>query len=102
MTMENQAEAHTETRAPKRGRRNEVIGEVISDKMDKTISVLVYRLVKHKRYGKFIRRTSVFKAHDEKRLAKMGDRVKIYETRPISRTKHWRLCEVVHKTHKGG
>ena len=55
-----------------RGRMNEVVGEVISDKMDKTISVLIYRLVKHRRYGKFIRRTSVFKAHDENNDSEKG------------------------------
>ena len=78
-----------------RGRRNEAIGEVVSDKMDKTISVLIYRLVKHKKYGKFIRRTSVFKAHDESNKAKVGDRVKIYETRPFSKTKRWMLSEIL-------
>lgn len=78
-----------------RGRRIEVVGEVVSNKMDKTISVLIYRLVKHKKYGKYLRRTSVFKAHDEKGLAKTGDVVKIYETRPLSKTKRWALSEVV-------
>ena len=91
MAIENQKEVQV----PTRGRMNEVVGEVVSDKMDKTISVLVYRLVKHKRYGKFIRRTSVFKAHDEKGQAKVGDRVKIYEVRPMSRTKRWKLREVI-------
>lgn len=78
-----------------RGRRIEVVGEVISDKMDKTISVLMYRLVRHKKYGKFMRKTSVFKAHDEKNVAKVGDIVKIYHTRPLSKTKRWALAEVV-------
>jgi len=88
-----------QTEAAERGRRVEVIGEVISDKMDKTISVLIYRLVRHKKYGKFIRRTSVFKAHDEKNVAKAGDTVRIYQTRPLSKTKRWALAEVV-KTSK--
>lgn len=83
-----------------RGRRIEVVGEVISNKMDKTISVLMYRLVRHKKYGKFMRRTSVFKAHDEKNVAKVGDTVRIYQTRPLSKTKRWALAEVV-KTAKG-
>ncbi|MGZ3747566.1 MAG: 30S ribosomal protein S17 [Pseudobdellovibrionaceae bacterium] len=83
-----------------RGRRNEVIGEVISNKMDKTISVLIFRMVKHKKYGKFVKKTSVFKAHDEKNMAKIGDVVKIYETRPLSKTKRWALSEVV-ETVKG-
>ncbi|USN48987.1 MAG: 30S ribosomal protein S17 [Pseudobdellovibrionaceae bacterium] len=78
-----------------RGRRNEVVGEVVSDKMDKTIAVQVFRKVKHKKYGKFIRRSSVFKAHDETNQAKVGDRVKIYETRPLSKTKRWMLAEIL-------
>ena len=78
-----------------RGRKIEVVGEVISDKMDKTISVLVYRMVRHTKYGKYLRRSSVFKAHDKKNVAKTGDKVKIYETRPLSKTKRWALGEVV-------
>jgi small subunit ribosomal protein S17 len=83
-----------------RGRRIEVVGEVISDKMDKTISVLMYRLVRHKKYGKFMRKTSVFKAHDEKNVAKVGDIVKIVHTRPLSKTKRWALAEVVQASKK--
>lgn len=79
----------------KRGRRIEVVGEVISDKMDKTISVLIYRLVRHAKYGKYMKRTSVFKAHDEKNVAKIGDVVRIHETKPLSKTKRWSLVEVV-------
>ena len=79
----------------KRGRRVEVVGEVISDKMDKTISVLIYRMVRHAKYGKYMKRTSVFKAHDEKNTAKVGDIVRIHETRPLSKTKRWSLVEVV-------
>ena len=78
-----------------RGRKNEVIGEVISDKMDKTITVKVFRLVKHKKYGKFIRRTTIFKAHDEKNSASTGDKVRIYETRPLSKSKRWMLSDIV-------
>lgn len=78
-----------------RGRRVEVIGEVVSDKMDKTISVVTYRMVKHSKYGKYVKRTSVMKAHDEKNEAKVGDRVKIYESRPLSKTKRWVLGAVV-------
>lgn len=83
-----------------RGRRIEVVGEVVSNKMDKTISVLIYRTVKHKKYGKYTKKTSVFKAHDEKNEAKIGDVVKIYETRPLSKTKRWALSEIV-ETVKG-
>lgn len=79
----------------KRGRRIEVTGEVISDKMDKTISVLIYRMVRHAKYGKYMKRTSVFKAHDEKNEAKVGDIVRIHETRPLSKTKRWALMEIV-------
>ena len=78
-----------------RGRKIEVVGEVISNKMQKTISVLVYRMVRHKKYGKFIKKTSVFKAHDEKGQAQVGDMVRIHETRPLSKTKRWALSEIV-------
>lgn len=79
----------------KRGRRNEVVGQVISDKMDKTISVQIYRLVKHAKYQKYVRRTSVFKCHDEENKAKTGDKVRIFETRALSKTKRWKLAEVI-------
>lgn len=78
-----------------RGRKIEVVGEVISNKMNKTISVLIYRMVRHKKYGKIVKKTSVFKAHDEKCLAKVGDVVKIHETRPLSKTKRWALTEIL-------
>lgn len=78
-----------------RGRKIEVVGEVISNKMDKTISVMIYRMVKHPKYGKYMKRTSVFKAHDEKNEAKIGDKVKIQESRPLSKTKRWTLVSVV-------
>ena len=81
-----------------RGRINIVKGQVVSDKGDKTISVLIYRLMKHSKYKKYIRRKSVFKAHDEQNEAKTGDVVKIYETRPVSKTKRWKLLEVVEST----
>jgi small subunit ribosomal protein S17 len=80
---------------PPRGRKIEVVGEVVSTKMAKTISVLVFRMVRHKKYGKFLKKTSVFKAHDEKGTAKVGDVVKIFETRPLSKTKRWALSEVL-------
>ena len=80
-----------------RGRIIDAVGTVVSDKMDKTITVKIYRLVKHARYKKYIRRTSVFKAHDEKNEAKMGDKVRIHETRPMSKTKRWKLAEVIEK-----
>lgn len=90
----------TPEQANTRGRRIEVIGEVISDKMQKTISVLINRTVRHSRYGKFIKRSSVLKAHDEKNEAKVGDKVRVYETRRLSKTKRWMLDEVVEKARK--
>jgi len=73
------------------------IGVVISDKMDKTITVAVERKVKHPIYGKFVKKTTKFHAHDEKQECTIGDIVKIMETRPLSKTKRWRLVEVVEK-----
>jgi small subunit ribosomal protein S17 len=78
-----------------RKKKQEVVGEVVSDKMDKTISVQVYHVVRHSKYGKFVRKSSVFKAHDEKNVAKAGDIVRIYEVRPLSKSKRWMLAEVV-------
>ena len=78
-----------------RGRINVVKGQVVSDKGDKTISVLIYRLMKHPKYKKYIRKKSIFKAHDEKNQAKAGDIVKIHESRPLSKTKRWKLLEIV-------
>ena len=70
-------------------------GKVISDKMDKTVVVLVETLRRHPLYKKVIRHTSKFKAHDENNDCKVGDRVKIAETRPLSKEKHWRVVEVI-------
>jgi small subunit ribosomal protein S17 len=78
-----------------RGRKIEVIGHVMSSKMSKTIAVVTYRMVRHKKYGKFVKKTTVMKAHDEKNIARVGDKVKIYETRPLSKTKRWVLAEVL-------
>ena len=78
-----------------RNLRKERIGIVTSDKMDKTIAVKVKRLVKHPKYKKYYRLSSVFKAHDEKNTAKAGDVVRIQETRPLSKTKRWKLLDVV-------
>ena len=78
-----------------RGRRKTVRGIVRSDAMDRTIVVRAERLVKHPRYGKYVRRFSTYKAHDEANEAKIGDRVEIVETRPISKTKSWRLVSVL-------
>ncbi|MFN5912822.1 MAG: 30S ribosomal protein S17 [Chitinophagaceae bacterium] len=72
-------------------------GVVRSDKMDKTITVAVERKVKHPIYGKFLKKTTKFHAHDEKNEAKPGDVVRIMETRPLSKTKRWLLVEIVEK-----
>ena len=93
MSAKINPEAKNKTR--QRGRKNIRTGKVISDKMDKTISVLIYNLVKHPRYKKYIKKSSVFKAHDEKNQAKEGDIVRIFETRPLSKTKRWKLIELV-------
>ncbi len=72
-------------------------GVVSSNKMDKTITVKVERKIKHPLYGKFLKKTTSFHAHDEKNECSIGDTVKIMETRPMSKTKRWRLVEVVEK-----
>jgi small subunit ribosomal protein S17 len=79
----------------KRQLRKVRTGRVISDKMQKTIVVAVERRIKHPLYGRVIKRTTKFYAHDEKRQAKVGDTVRIMEARPLSRLKRWRLVEVV-------
>ena len=87
----------TETNPVGRGRRKERLGEVISDKMTKTIIVRVERRFRHPKYKKVVTRYQKFYAHDEKAEAKVGDRVRIQETRPLSKTKCWRLVEVVER-----
>jgi len=74
-----------------------LVGRVVSDKMDKTVTVLVERRVKHPLYGKVLRRTSKVKAHDEQNAAGTGDLVLIHETRPLSATKRWRLVQILEK-----
>ena len=80
-----------------RNYRKTRIGKVISDKMDKTIVVAIEYNVRHKLYNKIVKRTYKLKAHDEAQIAKIGDRVKVMETRPLSKDKRWRLVEVVEK-----
>ena len=80
-----------------RNYRKTRIGKVVSDKMDKTIVVAIQYNVKHKLYGKIVKRTYKLKAHDENQVAHIGDRVKVMETRPLSKDKRWRLVEVVEK-----
>ena len=80
-----------------RNLRKERIGIVTSDKMDKSIVVAVERKEKHPMYGKFVKKTSKFMAHDEKSECGIGDTVKIMETKPMSKSKRWRLVEVIEK-----
>ena len=82
--------------AGKKGQRT-ITGRVVSDKMDKTVSVAIERLIKHPMYGKYIRRTSKVLAHDESNECKAGDRVTISECRPKSKTKAWQVVSVVER-----
>ena len=80
-----------------RGLRKTRVGVVVSDKMDKTITVEIRTRVKHPLYGKIMNRTEKFKAHDENNQCGIGDTVRIMETRPLSKDKRWRLVEIVEK-----
>ena len=80
-----------------RNLRKTRVGIVTSDKMDKTIVVSIVDNVKHPLYGKIVKRTYKLKAHDEKNECKIGDRVKVMETRPLSKDKRWRLVEIIEK-----
>ncbi len=80
-----------------RNLRKTKLGVVLSNKMDKTITVNVERKVKHPLYGKFVKKSTKFHAHDEKNECSIGDTVRIMESRPLSKTKRWRLVEVVEK-----
>jgi small subunit ribosomal protein S17 len=83
---------------PKRSTRRKVrVGKVVSTKMEKSILVTIERRVQHPIYKKYFRRTTKLMAHDEERTAKVGDTVKIMETRPISKQKRWRLVEIIEK-----
>lgn len=83
-----------------RGRRKEFIGKVVSDKMDKTVVVVVETLVQHPLYKKYIRRRKKYYAHDEKNECEVGDIVRIMETRPLSKLKRWRVVEIIKKAEK--
>jgi small subunit ribosomal protein S17 len=80
-----------------RGNRKTRIGKVVSDKMDKTVVVAIEGSVKHPLYGKIVKRTYKLKAHDENNECTIGDKVKVMETRPLSKDKRWRLVEIVEK-----
>ncbi|MEY3591934.1 MAG: 30S ribosomal protein S17 [Flavobacteriales bacterium] len=81
----------------KRNLRKERIGVVTSDKMEKSIVVSVERKVKHPKYGKFVKKTTRFVAHDENNDCHVGDTVRIMETRPLSKSKNWRMVEIVER-----
>jgi small subunit ribosomal protein S17 len=83
--------------AAQRGRRKTLVGVVVSDKMQKTVVVAVERLVAHPRYGKRLRRTKRYKAHDEHGIAHVGDQVLLMETRPLSKEKRWRVVSILRK-----
>ncbi len=83
--------------SPARSSRKQRIGLVVSSKMDKTITIAIERQVKHPIYGKFVKKTTKLKAHDETNDANEGDTVRIQETRPLSKTKRWRLVEVLER-----
>ncbi len=80
-----------------RNKRKTRIGNVVSDKMDKTITVSVEDFVRHPLYGKSVKKTAKFKAHDDNNECKIGDKVRIMETRPLSKDKRWRLVEIVER-----
>src|SRR5438132_1639120 len=88
-------EANAQTKKPQRGQRRTEVGVVTSDKMNKTRRVEIPRLVKHPTYGKYIRRRTICHVHDEGNESRKGDTVEIVESRPYSKTKHWRLLRVV-------
>jgi small subunit ribosomal protein S17 len=91
------AEQAAAAQAPARGYRKVREGLVVSDKMDKTVIVMVEDRVKHSKYGKVIRRTRKYVAHDEQNACGVGDRVVLAETRPLSATKRWRVARIVEK-----
>jgi len=78
-------------------RRREMLGEVVSDKMQKTVVVVVKRHTRHPKYGKVLRRITRLKAHDEKNECQVGDYVRLVETRPLSKDKHFRVVEILEK-----
>jgi small subunit ribosomal protein S17 len=84
------------------GRRKTLVGEIVSNKMVKTVSVRVDRLMKHPKFKRYIRRSRRFMAHDENNLCQPGDRVKIIESRPLSRHKRWRVVAILQRAESQG
>lgn len=94
MTQQNVTSTRQST-APKKGRRQQKVGRVVSNKMDKTIVVVVESLKKHRIYKRTYKQTKRFQAHDEENVCQIGDMVRIEECRPLSKMKRWRLIEIV-------
>jgi small subunit ribosomal protein S17 len=92
-----QAPQATEEQQPERGRRKVRTGVVVSEAMEKTVVVRLSSAVRHPLYGKTVRRTTKLKAHDDKLDAHVGDTVRIMETRPMSKTKRWRVVEIIER-----
>ena len=84
-----------ESTSVERNNRKSFVGVVESNKMDKTVTVKVARLVKHRSYGKYIKRTTTLKAHDPENACNIGDKVRVVATRPLSKSKRWRLVEII-------
>lgn len=80
-----------------RGNRKVRVGNIVSDKMDKTVVVAVVDFVRHPLYGKAVKKTTKFKAHDENNDCRIGDKVRIMETRPLSKDKRWRVAEIIER-----
>ncbi len=93
MTTETTESAATAAR----NRRKNRVGKVVSDRMDKTVVVSIERLVKHTTYGRYVRRRTKFKVHDENNECRIGDTIRFMETRPISKEKRWRFVEFVER-----
>jgi small subunit ribosomal protein S17 len=93
--MTQRVPASTQGTAPKTGRRQQKVGRVVSNKMDKTIVVAVESLKKHRIYKRTYKHTKRFQAHDEENTCQVGDIVRIEESRPLSKMKHWRLVEII-------
>ncbi len=86
-----------ESTSVERNKRKSFVGVVESNKMDKTVTVKVARLVKHRAYGKYIKRTTTLKAHDPENACNIGDKVRVVATRPLSKSKRWRLDEILNR-----
>ncbi len=84
-----------------RGSRKKLVGEVVNNSMDKTAMILVERLTKHRTYNKYVKRRAKYMAHDPQNKCRIGDKVRIIESRPISKRKRWQLFEIIEKTNSG-